>query len=69
MSVLLMLIPISLFLAATFVVVCLISIRTGQFDDLESPQWRILFNDSGSVHIDGSADPDRTTGLNGEKRT
>lgn len=43
MSVFLILIPISLGLAAGFVVLCLASIRNGQFDDLESPRWRILF--------------------------
>ncbi len=44
MSVLLLLIPVSLALAVAFVVVCLNSIRSGQFDDLESPRWRILFD-------------------------
>lgn len=43
MSVFLILIPISLALAIAFVFLCLASIRDGQFDDLESPRWRILF--------------------------
>jgi cbb3-type cytochrome oxidase maturation protein len=43
MSVFLILIPVSLALAIAFVCLCLASIRDGQFDDLESPRWRILF--------------------------
>ena len=43
MSVFLILIPVSLALAIAFVFLCLASIRGGQFDDLESPRWRILF--------------------------
>ncbi|MDB5104904.1 MAG: Cytochrome oxidase maturation protein cbb3-type [Fibrobacteres bacterium] len=44
MSVLLLLIPVSLLLAGTFVALCVASIRSGQFDDLESPRWRVLFD-------------------------
>jgi cbb3-type cytochrome oxidase maturation protein len=44
MSALLLLIPVSLGLAVAFVVLCLASIRGGQFDDLESPRWRLLFD-------------------------
>jgi cbb3-type cytochrome oxidase maturation protein len=46
MSVFLFLIPISLGLAVAFVLLCLASIRGGQFDDLESPRWRILFDEA-----------------------
>lgn len=44
MSVLLFLVPVSLLLAALFTAVCVMSIRAGQFDDLESPRWRMLFD-------------------------
>lgn len=44
MSVLLVLVPVSLALAALFTLACVLSIRAGQFDDLESPPWRILFD-------------------------
>lgn len=44
MSVLLFLVPISVGLAALFVAACVMSIRGGQFDDLESPRWRMLFD-------------------------
>jgi cbb3-type cytochrome oxidase maturation protein len=43
MSVLILLIPISLIMASIFVALCVTSIRSGQFDDLESPRWRVLF--------------------------
>lgn len=44
MSVLFLLIPVSLLMSALFVWLCVASIRGGQFDDLESPRWRILFD-------------------------
>lgn len=46
MEVLFLLIPLSVALAAGFTVACLRSIRGGQFDDLESPRWRMLFDRS-----------------------
>jgi len=46
MAVLYVLIPVSIALAVGFVLVCLAAIRKGQFDDLESPQWRILFDEA-----------------------
>ena len=49
MSVLYVLIPLSVFMAAGFVMICLSAIRGGQFDDLESPQWRMLFDDQNRV--------------------
>jgi cbb3-type cytochrome oxidase maturation protein len=44
MEVLFFLIPLSVALAAGFTIACLGSIRGGQFDDMESPRWRILFD-------------------------
>ena len=52
MSVLLVLIPVSLAMAAAFVALCLASIRGGQFDDLESPRWRILFDNEVKKHVE-----------------
>ena len=46
MSVLILLIAVSLALSAAFVWICIVSIRSGQFDDLESPKWRVIFSDS-----------------------
>lgn len=45
MEVLFVLIPVSIALAAASVVACLAAIRGGQYDDLESPRWRMLFED------------------------
>jgi cbb3-type cytochrome oxidase maturation protein len=50
MSVLLLLIPVSIGMAALFVGVCLAAIRGGQFDDLESPRWRVLFDNKPEDH-------------------
>lgn len=55
MSVFLILIPVSLALAIAFVFMCLASIRGGQFDDLESPRWRILFEGGPSGLREGAA--------------
>lgn len=44
MEVLFVLIPLSVVLAAAFVAACLAAIRGGQYDDLESPRWRMLFD-------------------------
>ena len=55
MSVLLVLIAVSLLLSAAFVLICIASIRGGQFDDLESPRWRILFSDSGESSYMGAS--------------
>ena len=49
MTALYVLIPISVFMAAGFVLICLSAIQGGQFDDLESPQWRMLFDDQSRV--------------------
>jgi cbb3-type cytochrome oxidase maturation protein len=52
MDVLLLLIPLSVVMAAAFTVACVRAIRQGQFDDLESPKWRILFEERGNVDKD-----------------
>jgi cbb3-type cytochrome oxidase maturation protein len=44
MSVILVLIPISIALAALALWGCIAALRGGQYDDLESPKWRILFD-------------------------
>jgi cbb3-type cytochrome oxidase maturation protein len=49
MEVLLVLIPVSIALAAASVVACLVAIRAGQYDDMESPRWRMLFDPPGST--------------------
>ena len=46
MSALILLIAVSLALSGGFVWICIVSIRSGQFDDLESPKWRLFFSDA-----------------------
>ena len=62
MEVLFVLIPVSIALAAASVAACLAAIRGGQYDDLESPRWRILFDDR-RVGRDGC--DDRRAGRDG----
>ena len=71
MEILFVLIFISIVLAAASVVACLAAIRGGQYDDLESPRWRILFDDrraaGGRDAAGGNARPSTPDGA--EKRT
>ena len=46
MSVLYLLIPISLVMAALGVFTCFWAIRSGQFDNLEKDRWRVFFDQS-----------------------
>lgn len=45
MEVLYLLIPLSLVLVAAIAGALWWAVRSGQFDDLEAPAWRILFDD------------------------
>ena len=45
MSVLFLAVPVALLLSASFVWLCLRAIDQGQFDDLDTPQLRALFDD------------------------
>lgn len=45
MSVLYIALPIAIILGASAMVACVLCIRNGQFNDLESPQHRILSDD------------------------
>ena len=45
MSILYLALPIALVIAAITVVTFLIQVRSGQFDDLETPPRRMLFDD------------------------
>jgi len=49
MSVLLMAIPIALVLGALAVVAFVHAVRSGQFDDLDTPALRVLFDDTDAV--------------------
>ena len=43
MNIIYIIIPISLILGTSFVVAFLLSVKKGQYDDLETPAHRILF--------------------------
>ncbi len=45
MNILYLLIPIALLLGITFLIAFLWTIRRGQFDDLDTPPLRMLFDD------------------------
>lgn len=65
MEVLIVLIPVSIVLAAGSVVACLFAIRGGQFDDLESPPWRILFEDRKATGVPLVSEPSLPVGSGG----
>ena len=45
MEILYLLIPVSLVIAALAVGIFFWAVKSGQYDDLEGPAWRILFDD------------------------
>lgn len=55
MGVIYFLLPLSVLLAALGVWACISAIRSGQFDDLDSPAMRVLFDDD-EVEADKTAD-------------
>jgi cbb3-type cytochrome oxidase maturation protein len=49
MSILFIAVPIALLLAAGAVAACIWAIRSGQYEDLETPAIRMLFEDTQST--------------------
>jgi len=45
MSVIFIILPIALVMATLFVVAFLLSVKSGQFDDLDTPAYRSMFDD------------------------
>jgi len=45
MEILYLLIPIALLLLIVIVAIFIWSVRSGQYDDMEGPAWRILMDD------------------------
>lgn len=45
MEIIILLIPLAIILVAIAVAFFLWALKRGQFDDLDSPAWRILFDD------------------------
>ncbi len=56
MSVLYIGLPVALLLAVIAVITFVIQVRNGQFDDLETPPRRMLFDD---VEVKPNEDPDK----------
>ena len=55
MEILYLLIPISLVIVALAIAVFFWAVKSGQYDDLEGPAWRILYDDE-----PGPREPERT---------
>ena len=68
MDVLYVLIPLSVILAAAFVAACLAAIRGGQYDDMESPRWRMLFDGAPPRKDRSAAGGDGGEARDGEER-
>lgn len=45
MEIVILLVPLAVLLVALGVAAFLWALRRGQFDDLDSPQWRVVFDD------------------------
>lgn len=45
MSVLILILPLALLIASIFLVGFILSVKKGQFDDLDTPAYRMLLND------------------------
>lgn len=57
MSVLYIALPVALLLAAIAVIAFVVQVRSGQFDDLETPPRRILFDEVDSVSKNNNGPP------------
>lgn len=52
MSVLFIVLPLAIVLAGVALAAFIYAARQGQYDDLDSPQWRMLFADADRVQKD-----------------
>lgn len=66
MEILYLLIPISLAIVALAIGVFFWAVKSGQYDDLEGPAWRILYDDEDPTQRQkngaGDKGPDRPSG-------
>ena len=60
MEIVILLVPLAIMLVAVAVGIFLWALRRGQFDDLESPAWRILFDDQQRLNKDKPEGDDDT---------
>lgn len=57
MGVIFIVLPLAVVLAGVAVAAFLLSARRGQFDDLQTPAWRVLFEDQGVAKAERRAAP------------
>ncbi len=57
MEILYLLIPVSLVIAALAVGIFFWAVKSGQYDDLEGPAWRILFDDEPRARTGDEGEP------------
>ena len=57
MEILYLLIPVSLVIAALAVGIFFWAVKSGQYDDLEGPAWRILFDDEPRARTGDEREP------------
>ena len=69
MEVIYLLIPLAILLVAAMAVLLIWSIRSGQFDDLEGPAYRILMDDDAPQRDQDDDTPPSGTGEEGGKRS
>lgn len=58
MEIVILLVPLAFLLLAVGIWAFVWAMRGGQFDDLESPKYRILFDDQAERQFDAEADSD-----------
>ncbi len=61
MDILYLLIAVSAVLVAVIAATLLWAVRSGQFDDLEGPAWRILADDDSVMQNSKQIDPDQSS--------
>ena len=59
MNIIFLLIPLGLIILAIAVAAFFWAVRSGQYDDLESPAWRILLDDDRAPPDDSEESPDQ----------
>jgi cbb3-type cytochrome oxidase maturation protein len=50
MDILFFTLPLALFLAIIFIIAFIISVKLGQYDDLETPSYKILLDEEDKVY-------------------
>ena len=67
MNILFIIIPLSILLVIGIIAAFLWAVRSGQFDDMEGPAYRILMDDGKPIEADDKQDDDTTKSKNTTK--